>query len=150
MTIPGPLSPPQRTYRSYSTSESGTRSHVGTLLWLLVSKKSKLAFPRWFSPASFILLASAHASVASLRKCQPLQGELETRVAEAGASPKVRMTQLSPERPRVVGGRDAVSTRGDWSSPPLSPSWLRSLTHHFFHHSCKSDEGMYGLSTVQL
>lgn len=23
----------QRTYNSYSTSESGTRSHVGTLLW---------------------------------------------------------------------------------------------------------------------
>lgn len=32
-------------------------------------------------------------------------------MAGAGASPKVRMTQLSSEKPRVIGGGDAGSTR---------------------------------------
>lgn len=32
-------------------------------------------------------------------------------MAGAGASPKVRMTQPSSEKPRVIGGGDAGSTR---------------------------------------
>ena len=44
----------------------------------------------------------------TLRKCQPLRGELEPREAGAGASPKVRMTQPSSEKPPATGEGGAV------------------------------------------
>lgn len=83
----------------------------------------------------------------SLRKCQPLRGELESQ--EAGRSLSKGQDDSCLLRSSVRGASDAASTSSLELSGTLSATVINS-THPFSPLSCKSNEGMEVIYIIEL
>lgn len=91
--------------------------------------------------SDYISSASAHASATSLWENTSLFEVSWSLEAEAGAFPKVGMTQQSSEKPLVIGRWCCQNKEILEPSAPLSIT-AKSLPCHFFTPFCKSNEGI--------